>query len=199
MRPSSAFLNTVTIALLALPACYANAAWYSNLYFGVEGGYSKANYSMSQFIGTPVTSLSNSGLATHLMLGRNFNRYVALAFNVIYVNKPRIRFVENGKLQYKNIKNNMIFLAPRFSLPIGNRLILAAHAGIGYVPRTGLTINNATVLKKGQFNRFIYGTSAIFHIKSGWDATGSWFQAPSKGSVKLPVTNFYGGGISYTW
>lgn len=170
---------------------------YPGFYLGVEGGLSDVNYKNTFAPGHTASSISSSGLATRIVAGFDITRYFGALLSVVYFHKPTLNTIDGIADFNTKIKNNLVFVALKLMLPIGNRFALSVSGGVGYVVRSAVTINTVNVIENEEVIRPMYGVGLAYLLCSRWAATLNWIQAPQKTSDHLPTSNFIGAGIRH--
>lgn len=170
---------------------------YSGFYVGLQAGYSDAHYQdVTLLVGSQPSSVDSTGLAPLLMTGYDFDRYAAAEWGVLYMAKPILYGVgyDNGSTEFKN---NLVYVAGKFSLPITMAWDLYAKLGLGYIVRDDFIVNGQTALYGGEFVRPVYGLGMTYHVTTHWSLEASWMQVPQNLSIQLPESDFFGIGFSY--
>lgn len=199
----------ITGVAIMLSYTYSFAANFTGLYIGLQLGESIAGYTNNTLSdGAVAESIKNSGFSERVYLGFNFSQYLAAEFSVNYFTKPSFKNLRLGgddsddsedpdDSVTKTIKNNIISLVARFNLPLTERIAANAKVGIGYVARNGIVVNNLSVLPQSEIFAPVYGLGVSYRLALRWDLEATWMQAASNSEWQLPVSNFFGFGVTY--
>jgi len=173
-------------------ATYPNPA-----YFSVQTGWSYAHYTNASLSGgLMATKITTRGFAPKIALGYDFTSHIAAEFGVIYFHKI-IFFGLPGAGSTPKVKNNVIYLVGKLTLPLWRKLGFYFKAGVGYVARGEIRINNIVILSQQNVVMPVYGFGLIYALASHWAFDASFMQVPSNGSVRLPVSTYAGVGVIF--
>ena len=168
---------------------------YPGFYLGVEYGYSTVGYQNNFAPGYTANPIDKSGDAARVEAGFDICKNVGVLMSVIYFEKPLFHNI-NGMNDSKT-KNNFIYLAAKGMLPFAHRFVIYADAGIGYIVRSQVKVNNVVVFRNQEIVRPTYGVGLAYLIWKRWILTITWTQATQKPSDDLPSSNYIGTGIRY--
>lgn len=168
-------------------------------YFGVQVGYSRANYATDSLIPPyRASSVDTTGRAERILIGYHFNRILGLVLNVAYFDKPQFYGIDQSQPDKPfKIKNNIVSLLMRINLPINPQLGVYALGGYGYIVRDGIFYNKKTYLTEKNIFRPVYGAGIYWDFTPRWSLFGTWLQAPARTADNFPTSNFAGLGIIY--
>lgn len=173
----------------------------SNTYYGAQFGVSHARYTSRMLVNSAPNPLitGNLGVSAHIYIGYQFDRYWASELGVIYFYKPEVRdyleYSGDGSKTY--IKNNLVGLYLRGTVPVSRNFNLYGKAGVGYVSRNSIIGVPGDILKLGPFFSFLFAGGMSYQIYSQLYLDASVFFAPPNARYQLPWSTFYGVGLYY--
>lgn len=167
-------------------------------YLGLQGGYGTSDYgSIVLAPGVSAQSITDSAAAPAIQFGYDFNRYIASEIGIEYLPKIKFYNITSDTQPYEKIKNNVVYLAAKASLPLSAQWQLFAKGGIGYVVRDAVVVNGVTLLPGNEFACPVYGAGVGYTPFLHWRFETNWLQTPANHSERVPATNFVGIGVSY--
>lgn len=190
-------ITTTLICLFAFLA-YFTAESSPNrqpgMYLGVTTGYGNSNYSNDTLIDPSVAELRKTGgFSNQVIIGYRISPSLALELSAIYfTQRPTYEILDTGQ-QFK-IKNTIVSLTPKYSIPFAGNFYWNLVAGVGYVVRDGV-VKQVKLFPSGEFFRPVYGMDLEYALNDKCSLITDWRQTPADNPQRLPTSNFFGAGF----
>ncbi|MGQ0738724.1 MAG: acyloxyacyl hydrolase [Bacteroidota bacterium] len=171
----------------------------NNAYFGVNIGYINYPFSMLQLEpGYSADAVAVPHTAVRIVLyGCPINKYLSARITYMRpVNWVQYKNV-NGDRQNHSVWMNIAGLTLQGQLPLGEKISIAAEAGLSVITRNGFEINNIPVVKNANYGTGLFGGAIQYHLSKKWDLQMSAAWSPENKKVKQPHTLFVAAGFNY--
>jgi len=194
------FLGLIFLSLLSYSQTRFDYANWRGFYVGAQIGYSVTHYQNYQFI-IPMTihSVSDRGPGSSFHVGYNFNRYFAAEMGAAYLHKTIFHEYIRAPFGFDNarIKNNIVYFAAKFSIPLPDAIRIFAKLGGGYVVRDRIIYWEQLIMSGGEITRPVYGAGINWRPSPHWELELAWLRTAKLASQRLPPQDFLGIGAQY--
>lgn len=171
----------------------------ANSYLNVNLGYLDYPFSNKQLEpGFHAESVAVRHLAARVvLLGHEFNRH----FSVQGTYMRPVEFVAyrniNGAGGSHHVWVNFASITAKPQLPINERFLAYAEAGVGITSRHGFTEQQRPAVRDTHFTSLVFGGGVEYHVNRKWDLTFGGNYSPSSAEKKQPRTLMWSSGFRY--
>ena len=187
------FLLSGTLAAIAGGESVKEPNQYiSGFYLQVGIGHNDPAYQIDDFYHVVASSIQSPTFSEQATLGYDITQRIATQINIIYTTPNSVLL--NG-VRKRNFYNNLVSWTVLYSIPLSDRLALSAIGGLGYVARSRVSTAGKSVLPGGNTVVPVYGAKLQYRVLHRLTLFLNWLGAPKRSDVRLPSTNYFGGGI----